>query len=53
MNLEPSPIFEDQHHALSNYLDALLSAPQVSSLSQAAVVPLTIPDAPEAVSGAT
>ena len=53
MNLEPSPICEDQHHALSNYLDALLSVPQVSSLSQAAVAPLTIPDAPEAVSGAS
>ena len=53
MNLEPSPICENQHHALSNYLDALLSAPQVSSLSQAAVAPPTIPDTPEAVSGAS
>ena len=52
MNLSPSPICEDQHHALSNYLEALLFAPEMSSSSQATLAPLIIP-APEAVSGAS
>lgn len=53
MNLETHSICENQHQALSNYLESLLSdAPELSSVAEAAPTPLPFAAGPMSSSGA-